>query len=150
MPRRIKTELPSREWRKTATARGFTRGSGNSLFYPLKKLLLGIGGWAVCTPSLEPDLDKIVNSGRRFPGKSKMLKGLPCSCHQNSAIAWSTDKDKSRICTGYALTRDGMWRQHSWVTLASGELVETTVKRVQYFGYELTPAECEFFLEANL
>jgi hypothetical protein len=53
------------------------------------------------------------------------------------------------ICTGYALTRDGMWRQHSWVYTRSGTVVETTVKRVQYFGFIMNETECEIFLEDN-
>jgi hypothetical protein len=40
-----------------------------------------------------------------------------------------------RIASGYALTGDGLWRQHSWgVDAADGRVIETTVRRVRYYG----------------
>ena len=49
--------------------------------------------------------------------------------------------------TGYALSDDGLWRQHSWGLLTDDRVVETTVARLRYFGAILTdPAAAEFVL----
>jgi hypothetical protein len=55
----------------------------------------------------------------------------------------------TRIVTGYALSSDGLWRQHSWAMAGDGGVVETTEERLLYFGYELTAAEAEIFIELN-
>jgi hypothetical protein len=92
---------------------------------------------------------------------TRMLPGRPNKCHHNSADCWQANKKNTRIATGYALSADGIWRQHSWCMLAiHGDLpdlslkkktgwrpVETTVKRELYFGYILTEQECEEFVK---
>ena len=143
----ISTNKPDPKWLKIAREKGFTLRTGNPTFLPLKRKLLGIGGWSVCTIHGEPDLEKILARGRRFPGKSRTMRGEPCQCHRNSALCWDENRDLCTICTGYALTRDCMWRQHSWILTHDGTTVETTVKRIQYFGFPMTPDECEDFLE---
>lgn len=144
--RKIKTNPPAQDW--LARAIEHTRGHGPH--QELKSILLDIGGWAACVPRIEPDIENIMSRGRRFPGKSISMKGEPSRCHSNSAFCWDENRGECRICTGYALTRDGMWRQHSWCRTNSGIIVETTVKRVQYFGYIMTEHECERFLLENM
>ena len=144
----IKTKKPDSSWLRRARKAGVTKLTGNKSC-PLKKLLLDIGGWAAIIPHVEHDLEKILERGRRFPGKSKTMKGRPSQCHSNSAACWDENKELCKICTGYALSRDGVWRQHSWVQTNNGVVVETTEKRVQYFGYVMTEDECEQFLEDN-
>lgn len=143
---KIKTNLPDQDWLVRAIEH--TRGHGPH--QELKDILLDIGGWAACVPNIEPDLEKIMIRGRRFPGKSITMKGQPSRCHSNSAFCWDANRKECKICTGYALTRDGMWRQHSWCRTNSGIIVETTVKRVQYFGYIMTEDECEQFILENM
>lgn len=145
----MKTKKPARSWLKAARERGFTMNTGDKMLRPLKKKLLDIGGWGVCIRQ-EPDLENILSRGRRFPGKSIMMKGEPCQCHMNSAMCWDANREICKICTGYALTRDGMWRQHSWVVTNEGLVVETTMKRISYFGFIMTEDECEIFLDQNL
>jgi hypothetical protein len=140
---------PDRRWLRLARERGFTLRTGNP-DCPLKKTLLDIGGWSVCVPHVEPDLGKILERGRRFPGRSKSMKGEPCRCHSNSAYCWDENRELCRICTGYALSKDGMWRQHSWVYTNDGKVVETTEKRVAYFGFVMDEQECERFLFDNM
>lgn len=146
---KIKTFRPGSRWLRLARERGFTLGTGDPSLLPLKRKLLEIGGWSVCV-TLDRDLGKIISRGRRFPGKSTMMKGEPSRCHSNSALCWDENRELCTICTGYALTRDGMWRQHSWILTHEGKVVETTVKRVQYFGYVMTEDECEHFLYDNM
>ena len=70
-------------------------------------------------------------------------------CHQNVAAVW-----KSRrfgiigVATGYALSEDGLWRQHSWGLLRDGVL-ETTEARLNYFGILLQNAGADYFAERN-
>lgn len=150
--RRIKTQLPDRKWRQLLNERGFTR---RYPFYspelePLKKMLLNIGGWAVCLPKIEPDREKIFERGQRFPGRSQLFLGEASQCHSNCADLWDQNKDKLKICTGYALSKDGVWRQHSWCYHIQNDIViETTMKRVQYFGFVLDDKEHESFYVDN-
>ena len=153
--KKIKTLPPDRKWRKLLNQRGFTRKYRfeNADLEPLKQMLLGIGGWAVCLPFKEPDLHHLLQRGRRFPGRSISVTGRPSDCHSNSAALWEMSKEGDtfegvQICTGYALSKDGVWRPHSWCVYehdGSLKLIETTVKRVQYFGYILDDEEAGSF-----
>lgn len=145
---KIKTDKPDSSWLRRARKAGITAKTGN-VDCELKKTLLAIGGWAAVIPHIEPDLMKILGRGRRFPGRSKTMRGEPSRCHSNSAACWDENRELCRVCTGYALSKDGMWRQHSWVYTNNGVVVETTEKRVAYFGYVMTEEECEEFLGSN-
>ena len=145
----IKTTAPAPEWVQLAEDRGFTCGTGKSEYGGLKSKLLGIGGWAVCLPRSEPDLKKIMSRGRTFQMKATLLRGEPCQCHFNSSVYWGDHSRECSICTGYALSKDGMWRQHTWVLRVEGRIVETTHRRLCYFGYVLSPSECREFAASN-
>jgi len=69
---------------------------------------------------------------------------VPCQLAQ-----LSLELPGARIVTRYALSDDGMWRQHSWV-LVGERLVETTEEREQYFGVVLSDGEAEEFRRWNL
>lgn len=151
---KIKTLNPDIAWRKLANNKGWTRkySCSDKNQEKLKQKLLNIGGWAVCFPYSDPDIDHILNRGFRFAAKAKMMRGEPSQCHANSAALWDNNRDKAQICTGYALTKDGMWRQHSWCvikTLRSYKVIETTLPRVSYYGYILDQDEAETFLFQN-
>lgn len=113
------------------------------------ELLLSYGGDAV-VPIYEEDLGKLLKRGRFSSGRSTLMKGRDSNCHSNSAALWDANKDKAIIVTGWALSADGIWRQHSWVKDLSGKLYETTQKRKAYFGFDLTLKEAENFFEENL
>jgi hypothetical protein len=73
-----------------------------------------------------------------------MMKGRPSQCHFNSCRCWEANQDKAVLCTGYALSEDGMWRCHSWLVELRprrNKIVETTVPRVAYFGFGMTTDE---------
>jgi len=71
------------------------------------------------------------------------------SCHQNVAFLWTKRKfGIVGIATGYALTDDGLWRQHSWGILRDGVL-ETTEARLKYFGIVLQGERADFFAANN-
>lgn len=160
--KKIKTFAPDRKWRTLLNRRGFTRTYKfeNTDLEPLKHLLLDIGGWAVVLPAIEPDVQHILRRGRRFPGRSISIPGQPSQCHLNSGCLWELSKNRQltphenvKICTGYALSKDGVWRQHTWCAFERHnklKVVETTVKRVQYFGYVLSDEEAEKFVYDNV
>jgi len=127
-------------------------------FNALHKLLLSIGGNETCFPSMEEDMQSILTRGRFYPGKSRMMVGRPSQCHANSCELWQNNRKQFQvnIATGYALSSDGLWRQHSWLihryqtrTQSRMRLIETTVKRLAYFGYELTEEEAFDFCHCN-
>ena len=120
-------------------------------YIQLFDLLLSHGGLAV-VPSDEPHLEAIVKWGfTQKDGRAKKAAGRPINCHANSAILWSKKPDTLAIVTGWALSDDGVWRQHTWVReRKSGRIHETTVPRILYFGVELTPEEAEHFYDVNV
>jgi hypothetical protein len=65
-----------------------------------------------------------------------LLPGEPGDCHRNVATCW-IDGTFESIGTGYALSDDQLWRQHSWGLTSGGELVETTDPRRAYVGVTL-------------
>jgi hypothetical protein len=70
-------------------------------------------------------------------------------CHQNVAAAWRNRRTGIiAIATGYALSDDGLWRQHSWGILRNG-ILETTEVRIRYFGILLQDTRADEFAEAN-
>ncbi len=121
--------------------------------FDLRDKLLTFGGHNACMPFFEEDLTPILERGQFWYGdRIHMMKGLPSQCHFNSSRCWEANKDKAMLCTGYALSQDGCWRQHSWLIELrprKNRIVETTVPRVAYFGFVMTPDEAEKFAWAN-
>jgi hypothetical protein len=124
--------------------------------YQLRKILLDFAGEDTCLcmgPAGVEDCKRLLKDGQFWLGRSaKMMKGETSQCHANSAELYDINKNNFdvRICTGYALSDDGMWREHSWLIRhheRSNEIIETTVKRVCYFGWVLTPEECTTAVE---
>lgn len=121
--------------------------------FDLRQKLLDFAGEAVCFPGYEEDLDNILNYGQFWIGNNiKLMRGEPSQYHANSCNLWEQNKDITRICTGYALSEDGMWRQHSWIIwhkARSNQIIETTVPRILYFGFVMTTEMCEEFADNN-
>lgn len=125
-------------------------------FLYLHNILLTIGGSETCFPVYEEDMDAILARGKYYPGRSWMMKGQSSQCHRNSCELWENNYQEHdiSICTGYALSSDGMWRQHSWlVWRKEGEnkktIIETTQKRVAYYGFEMKEEEAKEFCREN-
>lgn len=123
----------------------------NSELLTLHKKLLSFGGAYTVLPIAEIDLYRILERGQLWLGdNSKMVRGQPSQCHRNSGNLWAANKMHTIICTGYALSEDGMWRQHSWLwDFTSQQIVETTEPRIAYFGFAMTHDEAEKFSASN-
>ena len=116
----------------------------------LKSLLLKIGGeYLVAPPKFDPDIPMLLRNGFVMSGEIKAKIMRTSMCHQNVAAAWRNHKTGVvAIATGYALSDDGLWRQHSWGILRYG-ILETTEVRIRYFGILLQDARADEFAEAN-
>ncbi len=114
-------------------------------------VLLSTGGYAVAA-QVEQDITKILDRAELQDGRgAKLMRGRPISCHSNAALLWAENRDHSVIVTGWAMSADGVWRQHSWVKhLGTGKIYETTEKRVLYYGFALMPDEVELFYDENV
>jgi hypothetical protein len=119
----------------------------------LRAGLLKFGGWDVCQPAYIEDFDRIISRGVLLPGqRGRVIPGEPCACHRNVAQLWDTLRPLSGIMTGYALSPDGLWRQHSWLVVLGSRgpvVVETTTTRFVYFGFLLHEDEAYQFYNDN-
>ena len=83
-----------------------------------------------------------------FPRKLKQIPGTSRECHRNSCLLWRNNTNVT-IVTGYALSDDGLWRQHTWCIMGE-EVWESTTRRELYFGYVLNTKEAEKFYAENI
>lgn len=127
--------------------------------FALRDRLLSFGGAEVSMPIHDEDIADILEHGQLWWGdRAQYMKGRPSRCHENSALLYSANKARNHpespyhmnitIATGYALSKDGLWRQHSWClkrTARSVAVVETTVKRLLYYGIAMTEEKAEQF-----
>jgi hypothetical protein len=116
----------------------------------LKAILLRLGGdFLVAPPKLDPDVPALLVRGFLMSGTVSLKSMRANSCHQNIASIWKTHRfEIVGVATGYALSEDGLWRQHSWGILRKGFL-ETTEECLKYFGILLQGAEADHFAECN-
>lgn len=127
----------------------------NPKLYELHQRLLGFGGQETCLPAVEEDIDPILAHGQLWLDRYVCtMKGAPSQCHRNACDFWEINHNKMdvHIATGYALTEDGMWRQHSWLVHVMPKfvrIIETTVRRIAYFGYVMTDEEAWQFINDN-
>lgn len=132
----------------------------------LGERLLSVAGASVLVPALPDDLPAILARGRSWSigvdAKLRMMPGAPSQCHFNASRWWEANQHiahRIAICTGYALIfgadghLSGQWKEHSWGLWkrprAGHTIVETTLERAIYFGFELTPAEAWEFASNN-
>jgi hypothetical protein len=116
----------------------------------LKTLLLNFGGEFLVAPR-KPDthISLLLQHGFLMYGPIEMQVMKSSSCHQNVSTVWMNRASGIvGIATGYALSDDGLWRQHSWGVLRDGVL-ETTEARQKYFGILLQGKAADNFAQAN-
>lgn len=117
----------------------------------LRELLLGFGGvQLVAPPGPDAALPLVIDAGFVMAGPILRRTMKTSGCHRNMAQAWaSREHEIVGIGTGYSLSDDGLWRQHSWGIRREG-ILETTVPRVKYFGVLLQREDADMFAVANL
>ncbi|MDX1372791.1 MAG: hypothetical protein R3321_09995, partial [Nitrososphaeraceae archaeon] len=107
------------------------------------RLINNVGGSVVCA-MVDGELDSLISRGQVWMPLQKdiiLMKGADCQCHRNSAALFEANEPKVKIVTGYGLSRDGIWRQHSWCIDEYNNVIETTIKRIAYYGFVLTNEE---------
>lgn len=116
----------------------------NDDYVRLRNKLLEIGGENV-VPCHEDNLQELLVDGAIINPAETQLKELRDSqCHYNAALLYRNENSVTKIGTGWALTDDGLWRQHSWA-MKDDTLVETTVSRTKYYGILLSGSRAEEF-----
>jgi hypothetical protein len=116
----------------------------------LRSRLLALGGHDVVWVGPEEHLDALLDGGRSYPRSRHRRRFIEDGmCHSNTAFLWYKSAARIRIVTGYALSDDGLWFQHSW-GVDGGRIVETTSGELfHYFGIELAGEEGLGFFFAN-
>lgn len=116
----------------------------------LRERLIAIGGEnaAVCEtnfitdflPNKEySDTDIVLNYGQLlYAGYNVVVNPFTeySSCFLSSQYFYLANKKCTRLCYGYALSDDGLWREHCWVILlGKNNIIECTpVRRLVYYG----------------
>jgi len=116
----------------------------------LRALLLDIGGAELVAPPW-PDCNvpELIRAGFVMEGRVKLRIMERSACHRNLSRLWGGKRNGLvGIGTGYALSGDGLWRQHSWGVGRRG-IVETTQARVKYFGRLLQGLDADLFAASN-
>ena len=106
----------------------------------LERKLLSAGGQEIVWCGHERHLKELVTRGETFALPVRVQRGKANHCHKNASNLWANNPAKTQVVTGYGLSKDGLWRPHSWA-LRNGCLIETTVKCIRYFGVILSEQE---------
>lgn len=116
----------------------------------LRRLLLGLGGThLVAPPNPDAALRLLIERGFVMAGRVIRRTMRKSECHRNVAEIWAARQHEIvGIGTGYSLSNDGLWREHSWGVRREG-ILETTVSRVKYFGVLLQHRDADLFAMAN-
>jgi hypothetical protein len=115
----------------------------------LSDLLLEIGGAFVVAPNkIDRDVAALIARGFVMTRRVVLNRIASNGCHSNVAELWRGGSIIG-IATGYALSRDKLWRQHSWGMRRDGVMLETTEKRLKYFGILLQDESANVFASSN-
>ena len=121
----------------------------------MEKKLLQHGGESAQRPGCDPQIGAVLDRGSLFSGRQVRVRGTPNECHANAGELWMQHEGAISLCTGYALTKEGIWLQHSWcVTTVDHEkrlILETTeVDWEKHFGCVLDEQESFRLAMANV
>lgn len=116
----------------------------------LRERLLTLAGHEAVLPVAEEDLALLLTRGRVWEATGEVLEGAPSQCHRNVARLVDDNRQRYAAVTGYALSEDGVWRQHSWLyDRRAVHVVDTTEPRILYFGAALQGQKLEDFISDN-
>lgn len=118
----------------------------------LEKILLDLNGNSVKFGiDTKQELQQMIDNGRfkNTDGLKVYKTGmLPNQCHRNSVVL-KLKKKSYQIFTGYALTDENVWLQHTWCANSFTNIVETTQPFRRYYGYQLKGEELLTFINEN-
>lgn len=117
-------------------------------FDAFARLLLSHGGDLVVPPA-DPDIliGPISEMGAIRSVEGLVVRPMQASdCHVNAAELWRAGEVPS-IGTGYAMSNDLLWREHSWGVTSAGAIVETTLQRSIYFGFVFEGQDAAWFAD---
>ena len=120
------------------------------LFELLRVRLLALGGARLVIPEApDPELPALTGEAALvFDGQDAVWRpGAPRECHRNTVALWQ--RREAEILTGYALSPDRAWVQHTWGLTKAGSLIETTMPFEKYLGVCLSGDSALEFAEVN-
>jgi hypothetical protein len=123
-----------------------------ALWTLLSQAILQHGGEAVVPPLeplAQPFAEMLIDLGEPQGPDARKVRGARSDCHGNTARLLRAGK-AAAIGTGYALSADGLWRQHSWGLDSGGVVLETTESREQYWGIQLRGEDARYFADNML
>ncbi len=133
-----------------------------ALHRDLHKRLVAFGGEETGFSDYIPDVASLLARGQVWSGQgAEMVDSESSNCQVNSLCEYAERLDFSTrnrrsagskvkpqthvaVAIGFALSKDGIWRQHSWLLERRQDrvgVVETTEPRIAYFGRVLTGYE---------
>lgn len=117
--------------------------------------LLQMGGVDAVQPDGDTQIAKVLERGLLHEGKVVRLLGEPNQCHANASQVWIKSDGDALLCTGYALTENQSWLQHSWCVATVEDhgqvILETTDPDwKKYFNVVLDEEESFVFAIANI
>lgn len=101
----------------------------------LREVLLDYGGGEALllgNDNSVAEVQKLLAQGKFWNGKPEMRVMRSNECHGNSRELCL--RGLGQMASGFGLSADGLWRQHSWIVTPQNTVVETTTPRVAYFG----------------
>lgn len=137
---RVRTKPMDPEWKQRLDMREALTDPARQ---KLHDKMLSYGGEEVLIRSSDissEEVERLLTRGQFWLGsKADFNKMEAINCHGNSVCLM--EEGLGEVVNGYALSPDGLWRNHSWLLQPNGRLIETTVRRKAYFGVVLTRQE---------
>lgn len=123
----------------------------------LREKLLEIGGKKLASCNYEPHLEELLSDGHLInPSSIEVIEaGEMSQCHRNCSQIFMMreenfeDSDKVEIGVGWGLS-DEIWRQHTWLVINNDKIIETTVKRNNYYGITMKGERAEKYAMKNV
>lgn len=111
-----------------------------------RQLILQHGGDEVVPPATPDPLIETIGERGTVTGCDAVvsMRGVKSECHANAVALWRR-RDAVAIGTGYALSDDGLWREHSWAWDDQDRVIETSEARRRYFGVRFAGSDAEWF-----
>lgn len=124
------------------------------MFLMKEKILNEGGGWGLCVRDNDADADALLMHGELIiitkdnpvqspPTCLLPLVSNPNDCHNNSTMLHQLTNGVFQYHTGYYMTEDFLWKQHSWTVNRHTKCIVDTagvqLRSLQYYGIDRPP-----------